>query len=153
MKCSNCNKPVVKFKKLTESATIPTYAHESDSGMDLYSDQYRILAPKSRALISTGLSMVLPEGYEGQIRPRSGLANQCGITVLNSPGTIDCGYRGEIKVLLINHSTLDFQINKGLRIAQLVIAPIKQAQIEVIEDADELPKSDRGTNGWGSTGA
>lgn len=107
------------------------------------------LAPGARALIPTGLSMALPAGYEAQIRPRSGLAYKHGVTCLNTPGTIDADYRGEVKVLLINHGETAFVINRGERIAQMVIAPITQPEFEVVT---ELSETARGAGGFGSTG-
>ncbi len=107
------------------------------------------LAPGARALIPTGFAMELPEGYEAQIRPRSGLAFKHGVTVLNAPGTIDSDYRGEVKVLLINLGDEPFRIERGMRIAQLVIQPVSHA---TLIEADELSTSERGTGGFGSTG-
>lgn len=107
------------------------------------------LAPGARALIPTGFAMELPEGYEAQIRPRSGLAFKHGVTVLNAPGTIDADYRGEVKVLLINLGDEPFRIERGMRIAQLVIQPVSHA---TLIEADELSTSERGTGGFGSTG-
>ena len=108
-----------------------------------------ILAPGDRYLIPTGLAIELPPGYEAQVRPRSGLAIKNGVTVLNSPGTIDSDYRGEIKVILINHGTEPFTINRGMRIAQMVIAPVIQAQLVLSED---LSDSERGAGGFGHSG-
>ena len=107
------------------------------------------LAPGARALVPTGFSMALPAGYEAQIRPRSGLAYKHGVTCLNTPGTIDADYRGEVKVLLINHGETAFVINRGERIAQMVIAPITQPEFEVVT---ELSETARGAGGFGSTG-
>lgn len=107
------------------------------------------LSPGARALIPTGMAMALPAGYEAQIRPRSGLAYKHGVTCLNTPGTIDADYRGEVKVLLINHGDTAFVINRGERIAQMVIAPITQPDFEIV---NELSDTARGTGGFGSTG-
>lgn len=132
--------------KLNDLATIPTYAHADDSGMDLCSTEEIIINPGNRALIGTGISIELDPLTEAQIRPRSGLAFYNGITVLNSPGTIDEGYRGEIKVLLINLSDDWFKVTVGMKIAQMVIAPVfrPNSMITRVED--------RSDNGFGSTG-
>jgi len=130
---------------------LPEYASAFAAGMDLRAQLENPveLLPMQRALIPTGLFLELPEGFEAQIRPRSGLAAKHGITVLNSPGTIDADYRGEIKVILVNLSTENFTIENGERIAQLIIA----AHARVVwEEGDELLQSDRGTGGFGSTG-
>ncbi|GGB52251.1 deoxyuridine 5'-triphosphate nucleotidohydrolase [Tistrella bauzanensis] len=109
-----------------------------------------ILAPGARALVPTGLAIALPEGFEAQIRPRSGLAFKHGVTVLNSPGTIDADYRGEVKVLLINHGDAAFTITRGMRIAQMVVAPVTAP---LLAEVDALPATVRGAGGFGSTGA
>jgi len=139
----------LKIKKLSQLAHIPAYQTEEAAGFDLHSVQNIVLKPAQRALVGTGLSMEIPKGYEIQIRPRSGLAYKHGISVLNSPGTIDSDYRGEIKVLLINHSNEDFEIKVGERIAQAVIQRVIQA---VFEEVEELGKTKRGEGGFGSTG-
>ena len=130
---------------------LPQYATEQSAGMDLRAniDEQIVKQPKQRLLIGTGLHIALPKGYEAQIRPRSGLALKHGITVLNSPGTIDADYRGEIGVLLINLSDKDFVINDGERIAQMVIARHEQAQFALVEALDE---TERGEGGYGHTG-
>lgn len=130
---------------------LPTYATEHSAGMDLLAavSETITLAAGERKLIPTGLSIALPDGYEAQIRPRSGLALKHGISLVNSPGTIDADYRGEIGVILINHGSESFTIERGMRIAQMVIAPYTRAQFsEVLE----LPSSARGVGGFGSTG-
>jgi len=131
----------------------PKYQSEGASGMDLVAAIDKntpiVLQPGQRQLIPTGLTMELPHGMEAQVRPRSGLALKHGITVLNSPGTIDADYRGEVSVVLINHGSKDFEIVRGSRIAQLVIAPV--VQLEVLE-VDELSATMRGAGGYGSTG-
>lgn len=130
---------------------LPAYATEHSAGMDLLAavNETIILAAGERKLIPTGLSIALPDGYEAQIRPRSGLALKNGISLVNSPGTIDADYRGEIGVILINHGSESFTIERGMRIAQMVIAPYTRAQFsEVLE----LPSSTRGAGGFGSTG-
>lgn len=112
-------------------------------------EQELTLAPGERALVPTGLAIALPDGYEAQVRPRSGLAAQNGITVLNTPGTVDADYRGEIKVILANLGNEDFIIERGMRIAQMVIAPVVQA---ILQEAESLPETARGEGGFGSTG-
>ncbi len=130
---------------------LPTYATEQSAGMDLRANIEApiTLQPFERRLIGTGLHIALPAGYEAQIRPRSGLALKHGLTVLNSPGTVDADYRGEIMVLLINLSNEDFTINDGERIAQMVIARHEQARFELV---DELDETERGEGGYGHTG-
>lgn len=130
---------------------LPTYATEQSAGMDLTAalEEAIELAPGDRLLIPTGLSIALPKGYEAQVRPRSGLALKHGITVLNTPGTIDADYRGEIGVILINMGKEDFTIERGMRVAQLVIAKHETVQWEV---AESLEESERGAGGFGSTG-
>lgn len=130
---------------------LPAYATELSAGMDLRAniDESITLNPMERRIIPTGLYMALPPGYEAQVRPRSGLALKHGITVLNSPGTIDADYRGEIGVLLVNLSNEPFVITEGERIAQMVIARHEQGQFEVV---DELDKTERGEGGYGHTG-
>ncbi|MCI6559752.1 MAG: dUTP diphosphatase [Prevotella sp.] len=130
---------------------LPQYATEQSAGMDLRAniDEQIVIQPMQRLLIGTGLHIALPKGYEAQIRPRSGLALKHGITVLNSPGTIDADYRGEIGVLLINLSDKDFVINDGERIAQMVIARHEQVQFALVEALDE---TERGEGGYGHTG-
>lgn len=130
---------------------LPTYATPQSAGMDLRANIEHpiVLHPMERCLVSTGLYMALPVGFEAQVRPRSGLALKHGITVLNTPGTIDADYRGEIKVLLINFSTEDFVINDGERIAQMVIARHEQGAFVEVEELDE---TERGTGGYGHTG-
>lgn len=148
-KLKNMVTPTVKFKKLVPQAQIPTYAHEKDSGMDLRAIGYWSIRPGTSALVSTGIAMALPDGYEGQIRPRSGLAAKNNITVLNTPGTIDYGYRSECKVILFNHGHETFNVNEGDRIAQLVIVPVAYA---IAEEVSELDETERNTSGFGSTG-
>lgn len=143
------NKIYIKVKKLNDKAILPKYAHEGDAGMDVYSTMDAILAPGKIALINTGIALEIPSGYEIQVRPRSGLALNNSITVLNAPGTIDSGYRGEIGVILINHGETSFHINQGMKIAQLVVS--KYETIQLIE-SDYLCESERQTNGFGSSG-
>jgi len=140
---------IVKIKKLNKNATVPSFAHFGDAGADLYSVEYvKIPAGESR-LIDTGIAIELEPFTEAQIRPRSGLALKNGITVLNSPGTIDVSYRGEIKVLLHNTSCEDFKIEQGMRIAQMVINELPK--VEFME-VDELSETERGSGGFGSSG-
>ncbi|MBP7564185.1 MAG: dUTP diphosphatase [Candidatus Cloacimonetes bacterium] len=140
----------VLIKKLDEKAIIPKRMTEHSAGYDLYSaNQEAVILKKSqRILISTGIAIALPEGYEAQIRPRSGLAVKHGVSVLNSPGTIDADYRGEIKVILINHGDADFIIEPFSRIAQMIISKYETA---VFELCLELPETIRGEGGFGST--
>ena len=139
----------VKFVRLVANAQLPEYAHANDAGMDLRAIAPHTIPPGESALIPTGLAIELPPGTEAQVRPRSGLALKHAITVLNSPGTIDAGYRGEIGIILINHGKQPFQVESGMKIAQMVIAPILQADIEEVA---ELSNSPRGEGGFGSTG-
>lgn len=132
---------------------LPSYETPFAAGMDLKAalgdGETIILAPGTRALVPTGLSIALPQGYEAQVRPRSGLAAKNGVTVLNSPGTIDADYRGEIKVILINHGREPFEITRGMRIAQMVVAPVTHGRWR---EVSELPATSRGGGGFGSTG-
>jgi dUTP pyrophosphatase len=141
------------FKRLAHAADNPLPSYESThaAGMDLRAalEESLELKPGERMLIPTGLQMALPEGYEAQIRPRSGLAWRNGITMLNTPGTIDADYRGEVKVLAVNLGDEPFTVNHGDRIAQMVIAPVQQC---FIKETDTLPESARGEGGFGSTG-
>ena len=145
----------IEIKQLENFAGLQMPAYETDlaAGVDLRAaipqDQPLVLQPGARALVATGFAMALPAGYEAQIRPRSGLAYKHGISVVNSPGTIDADYRGEIKILLINHGSESFTINRADRIAQMVIAPVTQAQFRVV---NSLSETARGSGGYGSTG-
>ena len=143
----------VPVKRLAHGANLelPTYATMGSAGMDLRAavEAYITLSPGGRSLIPTGIALALPDGYEGQVRPRSSLALKHGVTVLNSPGTVDPDYRGELSVLLVNHGDQPFTVHRGERIAQLVIAPATTATLREVED---LPDSDRGEGGFGSTG-
>jgi len=138
----------LKIKKLTQDAVLPQYKTKQSAGMDLSSTEEAILKPMEIKLIPTGLSLEIENGFEAQVRPRSGLALK-GITVLNTPGTIDSDYRGEVKVILMNFSKEEFKINKGDRIAQLIIAKVEQA---IIKESGELGSTERGSGGFGSTG-
>lgn len=139
----------LKVIKLNDLAIIPKYEHPNDAGLDLVSIEELEIAAGESKLIHTGISIELPSGTEAQIRPRSGLALKHQITVLNTPGTIDEGYRGEIGVILINHGKEPFKISKGMKIAQMVIAPVIRVEIE---EVDSLSDTSRGTGGFGSTG-
>lgn len=142
----------LEIQELPHSRGLPAYATEHSAGMDLMAAIIGdiILAPMERILIPTGFIMALPEGYEAQIRPRSGLAYKNGVTVLNAPGTIDADYRGEVKVLLINLGNEPFTISAGMRIAQMVIAPYTKAELQTV---DAVSDTVRGAGGFGSTGA
>lgn len=139
----------LRFRKVHPDAVLPAYAHPSDAGMDVRSVVELTIRPGGRALVPTGLVVLLPPLYEAQVRPRSGLALKSGVTVLNAPGTIDSGYRGEIGVILANFGESDFHVAKGDKIAQLVIAPVTQPEIVATTELDE---TDRGEGGFGSTG-
>ncbi len=141
----------VQVKRLPhgEGLDLPAYATAGAAGMDVLSAEDVTLSPGMRHAVATGLSMAIPDGYEIQVRPRSGLAFKYGITVPNTPGTIDSDYRGELKVLLINHGTEDFVITRGERVAQLVLAPVTQALWQEVETLDDTA---RGSGGFGSTG-
>lgn len=140
---------ILKVKLLHESARLPEYAHHGDAGLDLFSILDMEIHPGDSALIPTGISIQLPIGTEAQIRPRSGLALKHQITVLNTPGTIDQGYRGEIGVILINHGKEIFKVEQGMKIAQMVIQHILTVKVEINE---ELDSTERGPGGFGSTG-
>jgi dUTP pyrophosphatase len=141
----------VQVKRLphAEGLPLPAYATVGAAGMDVVAAEDVTLAPGARHAVATGLALAIPEGYEIQVRPRSGLALKHGITVPNTPGTIDSDYRGELKVILINHGTEPFVIARGDRVAQLVLAPVVQA---AWDEVVELDATERGTGGFGSTG-
>ena len=139
----------IKIQKINSEAIIPHYVHKGDAGMDLYSVEDAVLLAGERKLIGTGLKFVIPMGFELQVRPKSGLAANFGVTVLNTPGTVDCGYRGEVKGILFNSSKNDYQAKKGEKIAQAVIAKVEDAEIEEVK---ELSETTRGDGGFGSTG-
>jgi dUTP pyrophosphatase len=143
------DKVEIRVKRLSPDARIPETAKPGDVAFDLFSVVDYDLEPGNRFPVPTGLAMEIPTGYEGQVRPRSGLAFRKGITTLNTPGTIDSGYRGEVKVILINHGHETFQIEKGMRIAQLAIRSVPDAKFA---EVDALTDSERGTDGFGSTG-
>ena len=139
----------LRFKRIHPDAVLPAYAHPGDAGLDVRSVEDITIPAGGRALVHTGLVMLLPPLYEAQVRPRSGLALKSGITVLNTPGTIDSGYRGEVGVILFNTSSEAFPVRKGDKIAQLVIAPVTQAEVA---ETDTIDETDRGEGGFGSTG-
>ena len=143
----------LELKRLDHGRDLPLPAYQSElaAGLDLLAAVQTdiILKPGERTLVPTGLAMALPAGFEAQVRPRSGLAAKHGVTVLNTPGTIDADYRGEVKVILVNLGADSFQVTRGDRIAQMVIAPVLQAQIT---EVDQLSDTERGAGGFGSTG-
>ena len=143
----------IQFKKLphAEDLPLPSYESEFAAGMDIRAalEKPITLKPGERQLIPSGLKMAMPQGYEAQMRPRSGLAYRHGITMLNTPGTIDADYRGELKMLTVNLGDEDFTINHGYRIAQMIIAPVVQAGVDEVET---LTETERGDGGFGSTG-
>ena len=142
----------LRVVKLRSSASLPAYQTAGAAGLDLCAalDQPLELGPGRRALVPTGLAIAVPPGFEGQVRPRSGLALKHGVTVLNAPGTIDEDYRGEVGVVLVNHGSEPFVVGPGMRIAQLVVAPYQRA---VVAEVEELEHTGRGAGGYGSTGA
>jgi dUTP pyrophosphatase len=137
------------IKKLCNDAILPQYAHPEDAGMDLYSIEPQTILPGETALVRTGIAIALPPNTEAQVRPRSGLAAKNSVTVLNTPGTVDEGYRGEIKVIMINHGKQPFVIEPKMRIAQMVICPVLHPDVFLV---DELDATARGAGGFGSTG-
>jgi dUTP pyrophosphatase len=144
---------VLRVEQVAEARDLPPPVHmtEQAAGMDLCAavSRPRTLAPGEFAVIPTGIRVALPAGYEGQIRPRSGLAAKHGVTVLNTPGTVDADYRGEVRAVLINHGEAPFEIRRGDRIAQLVVAPVARVRVELAEQLDQTP---RGSGGFGHTG-
>jgi len=143
--------PVLRVKKKDPSIPLPQYESRNAAGMDLraFLGSEVTIPPEGRARIPTGLFMEIPEGYEAQVRPRSGLADKKGITILNAPGTIDSDYRGEVEVILINLGPESFTVKNGERIAQMVVSPVTRA---LVAEADSLSETGRGTGGFGSTG-
>ena len=135
--------------RLDPSIELPSYAREGDAGLDLRAAHDATLEPGSRGLVGTGLAVAIPPGYAGLVLPRSGLALSQGVTVLNAPGLVDAGYRGELKVLLVNHGDKPVPVRRGDRIAQLVIQRVERAELTEVND---LPASERGAGGFGSTG-
>jgi dUTP pyrophosphatase len=139
----------VKVKVLNSNAIVPEYKTPGAAGMDLHAAESTYLYTGDSVVIGTGLAFEIPEGYEMQIRPRSGLAAKNCITVLNSPGTVDCDYRGEVKVILINHGDSGFRVSVGERIAQAIFAPVTRAKLNIVDTLDD---TERGEGGFGSTG-
>jgi dUTP pyrophosphatase len=139
------------IQRLRQEAVVPERAYTGDAGLDLAACERVELAPGERALVGTGLAVAIPEGYAGFVQPRSGLAARNGLTIVNSPGLVDSGYRGELRVILLNtDSSETFVVEPGMRIAQLVVLPIPE--LELVE-VDELPTSERGVRGFGSSAA
>lgn len=143
--------PRVQFLRLRPDAIVPRYQTPDAAGMDLHAalDKPMQVAPGEVVAVPTGLAMAIPRGFEGQVRPRSGLARKHGVTLINAPGTVDADFRGQCMVLLVNHGREPFTIEPNDRIAQLVIAPVVQAEVEVV---DALSATERGEGGFGSTG-
>ena len=139
----------VLIQKVHEDAKLPEFAHEEDAGADLYSVEETQISPSEIKLVATGIKIAVPKGFEAQVRPKSGLSLNHGITVLNTPGTIDAGYRGEVKVILANFGKEIFKIEKGSKIAQLIFNKIENPIFEITE---QLPESTRKEGGFGSTG-
>ncbi|HWC81600.1 MAG TPA: dUTP diphosphatase [Pseudonocardiaceae bacterium] len=140
----------VQLSRVDPGVPIPSYARPGDAGADLVTTTDLVLAPGERAVVGTGIAIALPEGYAGFVHPRSGLAARAGLSVVNTPGTIDCGYRGEIKVCLVNHDLREpIQLRRGDRIAQLIVQRVETA---VFVEVSELTESERGAGGYGSTG-
>lgn len=142
----------VQIELVSEDAVFPSYAYPTDSGFDLYSTIDYSIPPFGRALIPTGIKLSFEVGYEIQIRPKSGLAINEGIMVLNTPGTVDAGYTGEIKVILFNTNNSQFLIKKGMKIAQAVLCPVMNGKFVLLKEVEKVTEKDRGENGFGSTG-
>jgi len=139
----------LKFKKEDEDCILPYFAHPEDAGMDIFSNEQKVIPARSWALVKTGFSMELPSGYEAQVRSKSGLSLKSGLIVLNSPGTIDENYRGEVGVILMNVSDKDYIVEKHQKVAQMVINKVEHCKIEIVT---EMSKTNRGDGGFGSTG-
>ena len=142
----------IQIELLTEDAVFPEYAYPTDSGFDLYSTKEITLEPFGRALIPTGLKLSFDIGYEIQVRPKSGLALKQGLTVLNTPGTVDSGYDGEIMVIVFNTNPKPFTVSRGMKIAQAVLCPVINGKYVNLQLVDKIENKDRGANGFGSTG-
>jgi len=140
----------IPLQRLDDELPIPAHAHPGDGGVDLYSRESLRLDAGERAVVPTGIAVAIPDGFAGLVTPRSGLAARNGISVVNGPGLVDSGYRGEIKVVLVNLSSEAFDIDRGDRIAQFVVVPVS---VQEFIPVDELPESTRGSGGFGSTGA
>jgi dUTP pyrophosphatase len=140
----------VSIRRLDPELPVPSYAHRGDAGADLVTAVDVTLAPGERVLVPTGVALALPDGYAGFVHPRSGLASRCGLSIVNAPGTIDSGYRGEVKVVLVNHDpTTPVRLHRGDRIAQLVVQRVETVDFVEVES---LPETERGAGGYGSTG-
>jgi dUTP pyrophosphatase len=142
----------IKVELIHENAVLPKYAYPSDSGFDLHATEEVIIGPFGRALVPTGLKVSFEEGYEIQVRPKSGLAIKQGLTVLNTPGTVDQGYTGEIQVIVFNTNNTTVTIPKGMKVGQAVLCPVVQGKFVMIETVEKVEDKDRGDNGFGSTG-
>ena len=140
---------ILKVKKLCDDAVLPEYAHPGDAGLDLFANSGLEIGPGESKMVGTGIAIQVPSGTEAQVRPRSGLALKHQLTVLNTPGTIDEGYRGEVGVILINHGRQPFRVEKGMKIAQMLIKPVTTVEVS---EVDDLSDSARGAGGFGSTG-
>jgi dUTP pyrophosphatase len=146
------NTKVLRIKRLHKDAVVPSYNYPGDSGFDFYSVEDVIIPSLGRALVPTGLSVEFDEGMELQVRPKSGLAINQGLTVLNTPGTVDFGYTGEIKVIVFNTNQTPVTIQKGMKIAQGVLCPVLNGKFVTIQEVDEIGETNRGNKGFGSTG-
>jgi len=146
------NKLNLSYTKISEDTIDPQYAYESDSGFDLYSTEEIHFSPFERKLVPTGLSFDIPEGYEIQVRTKSGLAIKQGLTVLNSPGTVDQGYTGEVKVIIMNMNNHELTVNKNQKIAQAVLCPVVSGKWINLVSSTSINQKERGSNGFGSTG-
>lgn len=146
------NKKELKYEVINENTTKPQYNYESDSGFDLHSTEDILVEPFGRVLVPTGLRFDIPDGTEIQVRPKSGLALKQGLTVLNTPGTVDCGYNGEVKVIVFNTNNSVFEIKKGMKIAQAVLCPVINGKWVKLTQVDSIDNKERGDNGFGSTG-
>jgi dUTP pyrophosphatase len=142
----------LKVETINEDAVIPKYAYPTDSGFDLHASEEVILGPFGRAMVPTGIKLSFEEGYEIQVRPKSGLAIKQGLTVLNTPGTVDQGYTGEIQVIVFNTNNTTVTIPKGMKVAQGVLCPVVQGKYVSVEMVEKIEDKDRGNNGFGSTG-
>lgn len=140
----------IPLKRLDPDLPIPAHAHPGDGGVDLYAREAASLQPGERGIVPTGVAVAIPEGFAGFVTPRSGLAARSGLGVVNSPGLVDSGYRGEIKVILVNLGSEAIQIERGDRVAQMVVVPVVSQEFEAVDD---LPESSRGAGGFGSTGS
>jgi dUTP pyrophosphatase len=140
----------IPLKRLDPGLPIPAHAHPGDGGVDLYAREATTLEPGERGIVPTGVAVAIPNGFAGLVTPRSGLAVRSGLGVVNSPGLVDSGYRGEIKVILVNLGSEAIQIERGDRVAQMVVVPVASQEFEAVDD---LPESSRGAGGFGSTGS